>query len=385
MDRNALAAPVRRSLVRLPEPHANAYAVVPVAPPAGVLDLSPVLGSLDAAARALGKIQAIAAETGGRYLISRVLPRREAVSSSAIEGTHSTLDELLRTEADDASASRAARQVRSYALALEDLLPRAQAEGRAIFEEGLLAELHRRAMQDDDVYQDVPGVLRSRVVWIGGAADISRSVFNPPPPERVAACLRDTLAYLRCDDHQDMTQSLVTRMAVGHAHFEAVHPYRDGNGRVGRLLLPLMMAAEGQVPLYLSPHIAAHRAAYMAALQAAQQRLEWHAIVGFIADAVVATTGSVLAMRADLDALLESWKARRRFRAGSTAARSLDLLLSYPVVTVATLREALGVTAPAAGNAVDQLIAAGILRELTGYRRNRLFAADEALSIYNRR
>ncbi|HEY4254051.1 MAG TPA: Fic family protein [Roseomonas sp.] len=383
MDRNALTAPVLQTLVRLPPPHAHAYAVVPQAPPADTLDLRPIIPRLEAAARALERVQTLATAMDAPFLVSRVLPRREAVSSSAVEGTYSTLDALLQSEAGGEAASDT-EQVRDYARVLEDVLPRAQAAGRAIFDGDLLAELHRGVMRGDARYGDVPGAFRDRVVWIGGS-DISRSTFNPPPPEQVAACLGDTLAYLRCDAHQDLAQSLLTRMAVSHAHFEAVHPFRDGNGRVGRLLLPLMMAAEGQVPIYLSPYIEANRTAYMAALKAAQQRLEWHAIIGFLADAVVATVAELLALRADLEALRGGWMMRRRFRSGSAAMRALEVLIGYPVVNIGTLQEKLGVSAPAAGTAAAQLMAAGILRELTGYRRNRIFVADEVLALYNRR
>ncbi|WP_264784747.1 Fic family protein, partial [Gluconobacter cerinus] len=99
------------------------------------------------------------------------------------------------------------------------------------------------------------------------------SVYNPPPPAAVPHFLEETLDYMREDGMQMMTQSLITRMALAHTHFEAAHPFRDGNGRVGRLLLPLMMAAEKQVPLYLSPYIELHKQADYAVLKQAQQKL----------------------------------------------------------------------------------------------------------------
>src|ERR1700674_4397385 len=121
-------------------------------------------------------------------------------------------------------------------------------------------------------------------------------------------------------------------MAVAHAHFEAVHPFRDGNGRVGRLLLPLMMAAEGHIPLYLSPYIEANKVAYYASLKAAQQRLDWHEAIGFLADAIVGTTHELLATRDALAALRDRWRERRKFRRGSAALEALDVLPHYPVL-----------------------------------------------------
>jgi Fic family protein len=229
----------------------------------------------------------------------------------------------------------------------------------------------------------VPGELRSRVVWIGGR-DIAYSTYNPTPPDDIAACLEETMRYLRCEGMQAMQQGLIVRMAVAHAHFEALHPFRDGNGRVGRLLLPLMMAAEGHAPLYLSSYIEAHKAAYYASLKAAQQRLEWHEAVGFVADAIVGTVNELLATRAALSTLRDLWRARRKFRRESAALRAIDVLPHYPVLTIRRLADILDVSIPSATQAIGQLVEAGILGERTGYVRNRVFAATEALSIINR-
>lgn len=386
MDRSRLCPAILKSLERLPPPHGHAYGVVPPPPPTGVLDLLPALPALQRAAGALARIQALAGTLPDTFLISRILPRQEAVSSSAVEGTHSTLDELLGTEEAEAPPPGPSMQVRDYALALQAWLPLAGSQGPALFTRPLIEELHRQVMAHDPDYRDLPGALREQVVWIGGGGDIGRSIFNPPPPARVAACLEDQLRYLRReDDPLGQHQALVTRMAVAHAHFEAIHPFRDGNGRVGRLLLPLMMAAEGQVPLYLSPYIETHRADYMQALQAAQQRLEWHVMVGFLAEAVAATADALVRTQARLQALGAEWRARRVFRAGSAARRALDLLPHYPVLTVKRLSAELGVSFPAAALAVRQLQEAGILRERTGYARNRLYAAQEVLAIYRER
>jgi Fic family protein len=163
-----------------------------------------------------------------------------------------------------------------------------------------------------------------------------------------------------------------------------VHPFRDGNGRVGRLLLPLMMQADGRTPLYLSPYIEAHKPAYYASLKAAQQRLDWAEAVGFMARAVVGTVDELLVTRTALQNLAGLWRARRRFRAGSAALRAIDLLPHYPVLTIAQLADLLDVTFAAAGRAADQLAETGILTERTGQRSYRVFAAREALSVINR-
>jgi Fic family protein len=387
MDRNALSHRIRERLRRYTGEYANHYGVVPYPPPETGVSTVPVQDRLARANQALGEIDALAANMPDTFFVSRILSRQEAVSSSSIEGTHSTLDEALSVEesdADEGQATKEAKQVRDYALALERFLPLARDRGQAVFTLDLVQDLHRAAMKNDPAYENVPGELRTRVVWIGGTGNIAYSIYNPAPPEDVQVCLEQTLDYMRGDGMQMMQQDLLTRMAIAHAHFEAVHPFRDGNGRVGRLLLPLMMAAEGKTPLYLSPYIAAHKDPYVAALAAAQQREQWHEIVGFLADAVVGSVEELKITRAALEGLRAHWTERRRFRANSAATRALGLLVDYPVVTVGRLSKLLGVTFAAAGNAVEQLVEAGILRERTGYSRNRIFSAHEALQILNR-
>jgi len=386
MHRADLAPAVQRRLQRLPPPYAAHYAVVPLPPPEDAIALPPeTLHEHRQAVEAMARLDALAAELKDPYLISRILTRREAVASSAIEGTNSTLDELLAVEeTQDGAATVAAIQVRDYATALDALLPRAQGIKHVLFTSELVADLHRAVMRGNSDYPDEPGALRSSVVWIGGGRDISYSIYNPTPPDGIAAALAESMRYLRCEDMQAMTQSLIVRMAVGHAHFEAVHPFRDGNGRVGRLLLPLMMAAENRTPLYLSPYIEAHKPAYYAALKSAQQRLDWAAAVGFIARAIVGTAEEVLATRTALQALAGLWRARRKFRAGSGAARALDLLPHYPVITIPRLAATLGLSFNASATAIDQLAAVGIVTLRAERRYNRVFVATEALSIINR-
>jgi Fic family protein len=319
------------------------------------------------------------------YIVSRILTRREAVSSSSIEGTQSTLDEILSIEETGGDESEAAaRQVRNYALALDDFIPRARRDGYDIFTTDLIKDLHRTVMKDDPDYRDKPGEFRSSVVWIGGNGNIAYSTMNPPPPDDVPACLLQTVDYLRNEGMQSMAQGIVTRMAIAHAHFEAVHPFPDGNGRVGRLLLPLMMAAEKHVPLYLSPYIEANKAAYYGALKDAQQRLEWQPVIGFVADAVSGTVSELMKTREALSELADLWRQRRKFRKGSAAARALDELPHYPVVTAKRLGDLLRISAPQVHQAIGQLEEAGILTERTGYARNRIYAASEALTIINR-
>ncbi len=384
MNRDKLCHALRQRLKRLPPPFEAHYGIVPLPPPEVSLSLKDVIIRHGEAIAALAHVETLAGELTDPYILSRILPRCEAVSSSSIEGTNSTLDELLSVEeTEDGEACDAAKQVRDYALALDAMIPQVQKQGYSIFTEALTKELHRLVMSQDSQYPDIPGELRSRVVWIG-AGNIAYSTYNPTPPEDIAFCLEETMSYMRCEGMQLMTQSLITRMAVAHSHFEAVHPFRDGNGRVGRLLWPLMMAAEGHIPLYLSPYIAAHKADYETALKAAQQRLEWYEMVGFISDAIIGTVKELLITRTALLSLHEHWYKRRKFRQGSAAIKAIDVLPHYPVLTAKRLAHILKVSIPAATTAIDQLLTADILKEQTGHSRNRVFSVHEALHIMNR-
>ena len=384
MKRADLSPDVRATLVRLPPPHDSHYGVVPAAPPEGGLILAAVAARHRAAEEALAKVDAYARSLHDPYVVSRILSRQEAVSSSSIEGTHSTLDEVLAgEETQDEAAGTAVRLVRRYATTVSRFIKQAHRQGNAVFSAKMVRRLHKRIMQDDPDYRDPPGDLRAVSVWIGGR-EMAYSIFNPPPASEVESCLEDSVRYMRAEGLHAIQQSLITRMAVAHAHFEAVHPFRDGNGRVGRMLLPIMMAADGRTPLYLAPYIEANKTAYVDALKAAQQRLDWAAMIGFLSDAVVGSTDELFSTRAGLETLATRWRARRAFRRKSSALRALAVLPQYPVITIPRLATLLKVTYPAAATAVAQLQEIKVLVERTGYARNRVFAASEALSILNR-
>ena len=259
MNRSDLSHQVRAALKRLPPPYASHYGVVPYPPPAVSPSILPVARECQSASTALARLETLVSELGDPWLVSRILMRREAVSGSAIEGTNSTLDELLAAEeTGNAAGHEAAIQVKDYAFCLDAGVPDAIALGPSIFSAGLVRGLHRSVMKSEGGYADTPGEPRANVVWIGGRGDIAYSTYNPAPPQDIGRCLADNIAYMRGEADEVFPPSLLTRMAVAHAHFEAVHPFTDGNGRVGRLLLPLMMAAQGHTPLYLSPYIDAH-------------------------------------------------------------------------------------------------------------------------------
>lgn len=385
MKRDNLTEKVCQRLKRLPAPYDAHYGVVPEPPIEGFVTLTGA-ASHKAGMQAFQQADQIATLLPNHFPLSRVLVRQEAVNSSSIEGTHSTLDAVLESEeADDGDATEdeATTQVREYALALESALIEVQSSRRDGFTLELIQGLHKALMSNDPSYKDSPGRFREVVVWIGGDR-IEHSTYNPTPPDDIASCMAEHIAYLRTDGMQPFEQSIILRLAIAHAHFEAIHPFRDGNGRVGRLLLPLMMAADGRAPLYLAPYFAAHKQVYYDALKSAQQRLDYAPLVELFSSAIINAVDEATETISAFDQLTKIWSKRAKFRAGSAAHRALNLLSAYPVVTAKRLATALGTTYGAANNSLSTLVSAGILTELTGHRRNRMYAAREVLRVFNR-
>ena len=384
MQRANLTEAIRKRLERLPPPHDAHYGVVPPPPPEGPVSLRAADGGHGLAMKAIQKADRIAASLPDHFALSRILVRQEAVNSSSMEGTYSTLDAVLEAEEEDEDVDDATTQVRGYAIALEDSMRDISENGRNAFTLPFIQRLHVNLMTGDKDYKDVPGELRKRVVWIGGGKNMANSDFNPPPPSRVPQCMDEQVAYLRTEGMQPFQQSVILRLAIAHSHFEAVHPFRDGNGRVGRLLIPLMMAADGHAPLYLAPYVHINKPRYIDGLKAAQQRLDYAPLVNLLSDAIIATVRESEISMSALERLIPIWTKRRKLRAGSAAQKALFLLVGYPVVTAARLAQELGITFAAANRGIAQLEEAQILTKLKERTRSRVFVARDVLRIYNR-
>lgn len=182
-----------------------------------------------------------------------------------------------------------------------------------------------------------------------------------------------------------MGMSLPVRMAIGHSHFEAVHPFPNGNGRIGRIIWPLQMVASGILPLYLSGYVESCRDEYARALQEAQKQLSYGRMVKFICDAVIASSEEENISKTAISKLPKIWEQRGKFRSNSSSCKALEVVVRLPVLTTSLLSRELGVSFQAASIALSNLAKAGIIvRERTGYARNRIFAAEEVIAILAR-
>ena len=216
-----------------------------------------------------------------------------------------------------------------------------------------LREQHAHVMQNDPGFAGIAGRLRTpgqpgAIVQIGSFGRKEDSIYNPAPQQHVPRCLDEILDWMADESILEpgdagMGLSLPVRLAVGHAHFEAVHPFSDGNGRIGRILWALQMVAAGKLPLYLSSYVETERAEYGEALQEAQKKLIYRRIVEFVCRAIISSSAEETETQRTLYDLPAAWRRRGKFRRGSSAERSLSLLLKMPLLTIKAMATELGV------------------------------------------
>ncbi|GAA5181475.1 Fic family protein [Niveibacterium umoris] len=334
---------------------------------------------------ALGRLDAISTLLPDAKLFLYSYVRKEAVMSSQIEGTQSSLSDLMLYEMEGLPGVPMddVQEVSCYVKALDLGMQRIR-EGQPISYR-LLCELHAALMTSGRGIQRGPGEFRRTQVWIGGhRAD--EATFVPPPPTHIADCFA---ALERFINDADTTTAPVIKAALAHVQFETIHPYLDGNGRLGRLLIPLILVEAGvlQEPLlYLSVFFKRHRQTYYERLQQVRTVGDWEAWLLFFVDAIAATASQAVSAAQQLSALHAADKARLPAlgRLAGSATQVLDALVARPIANVNAITQATGLTPATVGKALDALEhTLGIVRELTGNRRNRVFAYSAYIALLN--
>ena len=331
---------------------------------------------------ALGRLDSAALFLPDTRLFLYTYIRKEAVLSSQIEGTQSSLSDLLTFEADESPGVPLddVTEVSNYVAALEW----GMAEVRRGFPISgrLLRGIHGRLLSGGRGADKLPGDFRRSLNWIGGTRP-GNAAFFPPPPAEVAPCISALERFIHDDP---VRTSPVLKAALSHVQFETIHPFLDGNGRVGRLLITLLLCAEGVLKdpmLYLSLYFKEHRTEYYAHLTAVRETGDWEAWIGFFADGVRETASAAV----DTAQRLVSLFARDRERillAGRTAnslLRVFDALRERPIATATTLSARSTVSLPTVNRMLAQLQALGIVAELTGRKRDRLFSYAEYVRV----
>lgn len=318
------------------------------------------------------------------HLLIAPYVRQEAVLSSRIEGTQASLSELfeeeLRPDGDATTPAEAdAREVRNYVRALEHGLRRLEVLPLSL---RLVRELHETLMQGVPGGDRNPGMFRTRQNFIGTRGSrIETATFVPPPPDRLPACLD---AWERFLHERERLPDLI-RCALMHAQFETIHPFADGNGRVGRLLVTLFLVERQRLPqplLYLSAYIEANKLEYYERLQRTRTHGDWRGWLMYFLQGVEVTARLAARQVTALISLRDTYRARFAGQAGVLSL--IDALFANPITDAKRAAREMKKSDPTARAAISALQSAGWLREVTGRRWGRWFVAHEIVDLLHK-
>jgi len=364
---------------------AQAFVPAPL-PPRPPIDWSPELRSkFDQALLALGRLDSVSTLLPDTSLFLYMYVRKEAVLSSMIEGTQSSLSDLLLFELDQEPGVPLddVREVSNYVAALD--------HGLRLLEEGLplslrlFREIHGVLLTKGRGSNQTPGEFRRSQNWIGGTRP-GNAAFVPPPVEDVLECMSKLELFLH--DQPEPTPVLL-KAALAHVQFETIHPFLDGNGRLGRLLIALLLCEQKvlrEPMLYLSLYFKTHRQYYYELLNNVRMTGDWEAWLDFFAEAVIVTATQAVET-AQLLLNLSNQDRDKISGLGRAAASTLQVhraLMEHPIATSGSLVEKTGITPATVNKALGHLEQLGIVKELTAQKRNRLFSYAGYIEIMSR-
>jgi Fic family protein len=373
----------RYAITRWGEEQVRAF-VPPALPPDPPLRLEPLQRILEQANQALGRLDGLASALPDLSLFIYAYVRKEAVLSSQIEGTQSSLSDLLLFENNEAPGAplEDVREVSNYVAALNHGLARLR--GGFPLSLRLIREIHGVLLSKGRGSEKQPGEFRTSQNWIGGTRP-GNAAFVPPPPEMVMECMGALELFLHAE-RSDLP--LLIRAGLVHVQFETIHPFLDGNGRLGRLLITFLLCAGGALRepiLYLSLFFKAHRQAYYELLDRVRTTGDWEAWLDFFLAGVKDTAEqAIAAARRILDVLDRD---RQNIESLGRAAPSVLRVFHYaqmnPILSIADASAKTGISFPTVASAVAHMQRLGVLREITRKRRKRLFVYDAYLAILN--
>ena len=388
MRKNDLSPDRQKRLVSLEE-YPGAQALIPPPIPDDLAFPGVDHNQLIRAHNALDLLGQVSARLPNPDLLTRTYDRREAVRSSQIEGTYSDVDDLLAYEATGSveGSPPDVRVTKNYVIALEEALKVVRSQGASAINGQMIKAIHADLMKEVDD-NGLPGQFREKQNWIGTGGNIHNATFVPPPPTEIPACMEDLERLLRYSAPEDaqMGPSIISRMAIAHAQFETIHPFMDGNGRVGRILLPLMLAAENYPPVYLAGYLKENQRDYYDALAGVQLKGKWADWLNFFAAGVEIAVQESIRTGLALEKVLTKWKgavAELGLRPHSVMHKFPELLLGTPVITAHQAKDMLSTSFPSASAGLAKFAEMGILTLKKQQRRNRVFVAQEVIDILN--
>jgi len=364
----------------------NAYVPPPLPPSPPLIMSERLIERLSEADRAIGRLDGVTMLLPDQALFLYMYVRKEAVLSSQIEGTQSTLDELLRYE-NQALAGRPlddVTEVSNYVDAMMYGLERMRdesAQGLPLCLR-LLRSMHARLLQRGRGADKELGEFRRSQNWLGGSRP-GNAQFVPPPVPEMHVCLDDLERFLQ-DDSLPMPP--LVKAALLHVQFETIHPFLDGNGRLGRLLVALFLVDKGVLReplLYLSLYLKTHRQVYYQHLQAVRFQGQWEDWIEFFLDGVVATANNAYQSALAIVALFRADRDRITSAPETSGAmlRVHECLQAHPFLNARQAREHTGLSAPTINKAFEQLESLGVVQEITGKQRGRVFSYARFLAI----
>jgi Fic family protein len=335
--------------------------------------------ALSDADRLIGRLAGEGGKLPNPHLLMRPFVAREAVLSSRIEGTQATLGELLANAAG-ASVERSPhdlREVANYVVALEHGIRRLEKLPLSL---RLIREIHGKLMGGVRGNVATPGEFRRSQNWIGQAGSTpATATYIPPPPAEMTACLGDLERFLR----ETVLPPLV-QVALVHYQFEAIHPFLDGNGRVGRLLVTLFLVERGILPtplLYLSAFFEATRREYYEGLQGVTERGEWERWLGYFLNGVARQSEDALGRAERINRILSAWRLEIAGISSKTPALLLERLSANPFQTVRMAAREMGMAFTTVQRAMEKLESLSIVSEVSGGKRDRVYCAKALMEI----
>lgn len=359
--------------------------VPPPLPPSPALVLQPLLPLLDQANQALGRLDGLASILPDPSLFIYLYVRKEAVLSSQIEGTQSSFSDLVLFESAESPnvPLEDVQEVLNYVAAMNHGLRRLNEDFPLSLR--LMREIHKILLSKGRGSEKQPGEFRRSQNWIGGTRP-GNAAFVPPPPENVMECLGSLEKFLH-REQEDLP--ILAKAALVHVQFETIHPFLDGNGRLGRLLITFLLCAAGALRepiLYLSLYFKTNRARYYELLDRVRTHGDWETWLEFFLTGVKETAQQAADTSREILALIEH--DRRRVEAlgrpASSVLRVHQHLQRKPIITIPATAEQLSLSAPTVAKALQHMVKLGLVRETTGRQRHRLFTYHRYLDILNR-
>jgi Fic family protein len=326
---------------------------------------------------AVGTLSGLGEALPNSHLLIYPFIRREAVLSSRIEGTQSSLSDLLLFEATQVEKQRDVKEVQNYVRAMEYGLKRLNELPLSL---RFIRELHGILLEGVRGAHATRGEFRQSQNWIGSAgATLNEATFVPPPVPEMQDCLNQLEKFL----HTDSELPPLVQAAMVHYQFETIHPFLDGNGRIGRLLMTLLLCQKNVLAkplLYLSAFFEQHRPEYYDLLLKVSQAGAWREWIEFFLKAVTEQSDDAVSRsRRLLDILRQYSQTAREKRLSPTSGQLVELIFMKPVLNAKAAREFLKVSYPSAQYALSSLEKAGIITEITGRKRDKAYAANEIL------